>query len=809
VRWLIEKLFGLEAELGPGGTARPTLVGLWDWAWLLVPVVVFAAWFVLSMYRTDARRLEPKQKRALLLLRLVAVLIVLLMLQKPAFAILKGEDRLPLVVCLVDESASMAYPGSRDNVLIKGAALREERTRMAAARKATVKILESGLARTHRVKIYAFSDIVRPLKDLAWRGKREWEEDARALERLLASPTGGHTDIGDAIQRTLGDFSGKQQLSALVVLSDGRRTGGASYEEAAELARADEVEVETVSLGTAEPLRDLAIANLIAPPEANLNDVLAMRVVVVNHIRPQLRVKLKLYEQNSENREASPSPLGVLVGEGEYVLPEGRKDIVITTVPKVEGEVRYTVVLPEFPDELTHENNRAEAFVNVVKRSLRVLYIAGSPTPEYHFMLPCLVRDPVINVSCWLDSADVDYLHQGNTRIERPPRSFEEWMEYDVVILYDIDPEKFTNEQENGLEHLVRAGGGLLFIAGRVHGLDALLSVRTAKMKEILPVEIDKSRHPNYRRVFDKPFRTARTEAGARHPVFLFEMSPKENEKVWASFPQFYWHHPVVRAKLDSVELLKRKGAADDRGDVLMALARYGEGVVFYTGLDTMWRWRYPMENYDYDRFWTQTIRYLGETRLLGTQKQVVLDTNKKKYSPGETAQIMLSVLDPALLKQLRSEHLFVTITDESGAPFQTRLDPPRGKAADYTARYKVRRVGRYQVCAAHTLREGSSDQKLLFDEKKHFTVDLESLEKVDTTSDLEGMGRLASATGGHAYTHHNMDTLEELAAKIPKKRQRFSLQADEDIWDSPFFLLFFLVLVSAEWVLRRRWNLL
>ena len=69
------------------------------------------------------------------------------------------------------------------------------------------------------------------------------------------------------------------------------------------------------------------------------------------------------------------------------------------------------------------------------------------------------------------------------------------------------DPEKITNEQETGLEQLVRTGGGLFVIAGRNHGLDALLTVRSAKFGAMLPVEIDRNKHPDYKQVFAKPFK--------------------------------------------------------------------------------------------------------------------------------------------------------------------------------------------------------------------------------------------------------------------------------------------------------------
>ena len=105
-------------------------------------------------------------------------------------------------------------------------------------------------------------------------------------------------------------------------------------------------------------------------------------------------------------------------------------------------------------------------------------------------------RDPIINASCWLLDADVNYAQQGKTPIDRLPQSLEDGNKYDVVILYDVDPEKITNEQETGLENLIRNGGGLFVIAGRNHGLDALLTVRSAKMGAMLPVEIDRNKHP-------------------------------------------------------------------------------------------------------------------------------------------------------------------------------------------------------------------------------------------------------------------------------------------------------------------------
>ena len=127
----------------------------------------------------------------------------------------------------------------------------------------------------------------------------------------------------------------------------------------------------------------------------------------------------------------------------------------------------------------------------------------------------------------------------------------EEWNKYDVVILYDIDPENITNEQETGLEQLIRSGGGLFVMAGRNHGLDALLTVRSAKFGAMLPVEIDRNKHPDYNQVLSTPFKTVRTKAGRQHPLFMFDknMTPEGNDKIWDSFPEMFWAHPTAKVQ--------------------------------------------------------------------------------------------------------------------------------------------------------------------------------------------------------------------------------------------------------------------
>ena len=126
-----------------------------------------------------------------------------------------------------------------------------------------------------------------------------------------------------------------------------------------------------------------------------------------------------------------------------------------------------------------------------------------------------------------------------------------------------------------------------------------------------------------------------------------------------------------------------------------------------------------------------------------------------------------------------------------------------------FVGRYRPKRVGEYAIQADHTLADASSARKKVFDETSRFDVRLQSLEDIDTTADLEGMARLAEITGGKAYDHTNITNIGEVPVSLSPEPQLIPHRTEEDIWDSPLFLLMFLGMITTEWTLRKKWSLL
>lgn len=806
----------------PGFVTLPRLLASGSAIVVLAVALALLVAFYWRVYRIEGRRLTGGQQRLLWALRIAVAALVILMLGRPALNVVRREERLPVAAIVLDESTSMGFPGERTNEFIRTNP-REARRRYDAAKRA-LDILQQALSRTHSVKVFTTSDALRKVADVEYRGTSD--RPPTPLETVLAkapTPTGAYSNLGEGLLDVLRELE-PYRLSGVIFLSDGRITGGTELSKVADQVAEHNARVErqkrevaagtltvdeasalkplaihAVAFGADHPLRDLRIDEVNAPPETSLGDLLTFDLTLTNFIRHSLSPELRLLEDGTEVRKA--------VVQWRRM---GQKKVRLYTVPEREGEIEYRFILPPYEDEINLDNNQATVHVKVAKRDLRVLLVAGQPMLEYHYLVPALLRDPIVKLSCFLQSGDVDYIQQGNAGIDRLPRTTREWNEFDVVVLADPDPRGLSSQQVSGLEELVRGGGGLLVVAGRCFGLDMLLQVHPTKLGEMLPVRIDKNEHPDYTQRFTTPFQARRTEEGASHPIMVTAADAATNERIWESFPSFYWHHPVLDRERGAVVLLERVGPPSS-GAPLMAIRRYGRGAVFYSGLNSIWRWRYPAESYDYDRFWTRVVRYLGETRLKGTQEQVVLTTNQRVYGPGEEVLIILRILDRALLEQLRDERLFVTVTGPAGQKHSVRLEPDAGGTPQYLGRYTAMHLGREVVQARHVSAKSDSSAQPLFDIKHGFEVKLRSLEELDTSADLEAMRNLAQRTGGVYldYTSLSEKALQDLAAKLPVEPQVLTERAIIEVWDGLGVLIIFLLLASAEWSLRKLWGVL
>lgn len=265
--------------------------------------------FYSYVYRREARQhhqITRRQLGMLWSLRILAGLLAVLALARPSLTTTQTEERPPVVPLLLDASSSMGFDDARESPLSQSS----RQNRFESAKTAAYK-LEEPLRQTHRVRLYTFSDALRLLKELPRR--RHASDDPLRREEIFAAaekseggttvarpvlPVGEHSNIGDSIGDCLRDLTG-ERIAGLVLLSDGRQTGGTPLDKLAEQAKGLKIPIHAVALGSEFPLRDLSIEDVSVSGEASLGDVLTFHVKVVNQIQDPLTTELTLLEADA------------------------------------------------------------------------------------------------------------------------------------------------------------------------------------------------------------------------------------------------------------------------------------------------------------------------------------------------------------------------------------------------------------------------------------------------------------------------------------------------------------------------------
>ena len=141
--------------------------------------------------------------------------------------------------------------------------------------------------------------------------------------------------------------------------------------------------------------------------------------------------------------------------------------VLLTVRPDVPGEHTWAVEVVPDGDDLIAGNNRSELTIELTDRPIRVLYIDGYPRWEQRYLRNLLLREKSIRCSTLMLAPDRRYTQEGDVILEMLPDSPEAWAEYDAVILGDVRPDVFTQEQIEQLrEHISVRGAGLICIGG-------------------------------------------------------------------------------------------------------------------------------------------------------------------------------------------------------------------------------------------------------------------------------------------------------------------------------------------------------
>jgi uncharacterized membrane protein len=588
---------------------------------------------------------------------------------------------------------------------------------------------------------------------------------------------GRTSDLAGALDETIKRSSG-MPLSAVVLATDGASNVPRDMAAVLRELRARDIAVFTVGVG-----------NTARPKDAELTRVNMPRKVLVGS-RLNIETIVGLSGYDATKALLSVREDGRTVKTEEFNLRGNDTQAVnLEITPATSGIHRYTVEVTPLDGELTVENNKQDALVEVVEGPLRILHVEGEPIQpnEKNVTLVSLQR-----------TGENKFYRQGigaQGELETGfPKTEEELFSYSGLIIGSVEAGFFTADELRNIEAFVaRRGGGLLALGGRL-AFDGG-KYKGTTIDDLLPVTLTGGPVDDAN-AFTPVYKPVLTAAGQAHPITRLNEDRGANQKTWNELPPISVSEVLTNVKPGASVLLEAR-RVEGNGPMapLLVQQRYGRGqTLALTAADT-WRWKMRMDakNNAHETFWRQMLRYL----VSGTPDQVEIGTEKEVYALDDTINIVADIRDKHF-NPAGDARATARVTKPSGVVVDVPLKfTTLNSVNTYVGEFKADELGQHRIELMGT----STSLGTLSAQANMLVSDL-NREYYGAAQNNELLQRIAAETGGKYYTPAEAQSLLD---DLIYRQTPYSERVTKDLWDMPVNFMLIIGLLSAEWFLRKR----
>jgi uncharacterized membrane protein len=742
--------------------------GLSPWLALLVVVaLVGAVWW---SYRKTTRSLSPAWKTSLITLRSLVLILLFVCLLRPVVTTEQVVPQETYLAILVDDSQSMSIPD-----------LAGSQTRAAAVSEL----------------LYGNAGIVEPLgESFQVRTFRFDKSTQRVSEPGALTAAGTASSLDQALQYVDEQLSGLA-LGGVLLISDGADNEGTDPVPRAQSFGAREIPVFTVGVGQENIPRDVGIV-----------DVVAAKTVLEGSV---FNVDIALSNQGYANQ-----PVEVAVLDGETVVSSQQvvlgadsstRRVSIELTPERREAIVYTLQVAEQEGEIVLQNNHYSFLVDNTERpALDVLYVDGHPRNEYKFIRRAVEGDTSLRLATYLQTGPGKFYRQG---IETPlelsggfPETREELYQYEAVILGDIDKDFFTDEQLTMLQDFVAERGGGLLVAGMLQDefVDTVLAdilpvtlVPSTMLPQNLQGGITRGTH-----LTGEIFTPKLTTEGEFSELLRLHSDDAENLRLWGQMPDLQGAYVTGRAKPGATVLMEHN-VLQFQNQLLpiIAMQRYGSGRSMAVTSASTWRWQMmmPAADQSHERVWRQLLRWLSVSAL----ERVTIEFDREFYHVGDRVEVTATVRDINYQPD-NNASVWVHLTGPEGELLDAAMEWDIDRDGVYRTSFEVQSEGVFDLLVDVASAAGEADRSDT-ERMTAFVVTPSLREFTSAGRDTALLERIAEVSAGRYY---NVGQTSSLVNDITYTPNAYSVEVQEDLWDTPLLLILLILLLCADWIARR-----
>lgn len=777
----------------------------WGGAFGPVPAAAVLAVLALACGLFWWRQLAPLpagRRASLTGLRIAALALLGFLLFRPTLVRPILEKSTEVVAVLYDDSASM---GVRDESGVARSA------RMASALAEHADDFDLALNSRFHVLDYRFGDRARPL-------------ESRAALTFEAR----ETRIVDAVRQVARDTE-TLAVSAMVVFSDGVQQAPVDPAAMDGLQEAG-IPVYTVGIGEAA-WRDLALGEV------------ALSRGFFDEAPARITAQFTATGLEGETVVVEVTQGGAVQASEERAIASDRSEqqVQLEVAPRAREWLDFTVRLrfkspaaTGAPREFVAENNEASVLLDHREKEYRVLYFSGRPNWQNKFVRQALAADPELRLSSLIriSGAEKKFVFRGeDTALGNPlfegfedestlprydeavftrmglaagelaegyPTAPEALYPFHLIIWGDIEADFFAPEHFRVTRDAVAERGASFLMLGGPRALAGgdYSGTLLESMLPVMPGAVER-----YDGDSGEPGAIAASPEGFLTGVWALNAEAGANALAWQALPELPEVDTITSPRIGASVLAEAArpapGAADPAASPFLVWHAFGRGKSALMGTGETWPWHMQTEegNDAHERIWRQLVRSLVST----VPAPVTMEARPGVLVAGSEGTLAWSVRD-GLFESVEGATLMARVLDPAGGamavPLVERLDAP----GTYEAAVTPVLHGKHLV----VLEGSKADGEALAPVESALLVRPDTREFDRARFDPALLQDIARETGGRYFP---LAKLGEVAGAIAPGSREVAALDRRPIWHHPAFYTALLVLLGAEWTLRRRWG--
>lgn len=646
------------------------------------------------------------------------------------------------------------------------------------------------LASQHDVELMALN---KGVPETLWQSRAgRFGRSGEIPETLGIDPAGTFTDLAclpgkDAESDRKNEKEEKEdQEAAILIFSDGRHNSGDSPLHVSKILGNRGVKIFTVGMGEERSSRDLAVAGVDGPVSVFAKDRVKGKITLKDDMPAGEPFVLKIESEGQTLWEKRLATAGSGLRRVEYDFPieklvEGKLAKGEKSVTRISFPLKMTVSVPDLKGDRETKNNNMPLRTLVVLKKRKMLLVEGRPRWEWRYIRNLFERDEqwelsnVLLVDRRKEDTDKDLL----------PKDKEELFAYDLIIIGDVAPRFLKKKHLEWIRDFVGdRGGGLILIDGRRGHLRSCVN---GPLAPLLPIKWTAEASG------ELPVRLRLTTHGRAAAALALTSDTGRNADLWTSLRPPRWVAPVEA--LPGTETLVE---CKVEGGIVPALVlrRFGSGRVLYTSHEESWRWRYKVADEYHQRYWNQISIWAMEAPYSVRDKRGALDSGAATYRPGESARIRARFYDEdgKPMTSARAKALLF----KDGKQIATLPLAPDEKGGVFRAKTSALEEGEYEVrLSVRGIPEDEIKVKTGF-----VVMDPESGELTHLTCNETLLQQMASNAKGLYFRE---EAINEVSERLKPLSRGKIVESDTVLWQSYWWFVPMLILLTAEWIFRKR----